>query len=252
MKDRRILYGVIGLVFFLIGIVAYLPAAVVTGWLAGATPLRFNGVTGTVFNGEAAYVSLPDGGIDNVSWRIRPASLLLGRVTSDIKLSTDLGNLSATYTRTLLGYNRIADLSGEATLGWAARLGGYTFVPTSGRLAADIDRLDFDDDLDITTLAGHVNITNTRYELLNPALALGRFDVDLASMDDNGIRATITDSRGPLALTGHADVTANQRYQLDVRLRARAGADDRLKRVLSQLGKPGPDGWYDINERGRL
>lgn len=252
MSRRTLRYTVVGLAFFLVGLVHYLPASIAVGWVATRTPLEFDGVTGSVFNGRAAYASLPEGGIDNLRWHVHPLGLLLGRLSADVAADTDLDGVSATLTRTLLGANRVRNLTGQATLGWLAKLGGYTFIPTSGRLNIDIDTLDFNDDLDISDLAGHLNLTDARYELLNPPVALGRFRIDLDSTDPANVRAAVVDSPGALDLTGHADLLGVSRYRLDVRLRARAGADDRLKRLMTQLGTPDDDGWYHITERGRL
>ena len=47
MMGARLRYGLIGAVFFVVGLIVYLPASLVTGWVAGATELRFDGVTGT-------------------------------------------------------------------------------------------------------------------------------------------------------------------------------------------------------------
>ena len=64
MMGAPLRYGLIGGLFFIVGLIVYLPASLVTGWVAGATDLRFDGVTGTALDGKAAYVSLPDGGIN--------------------------------------------------------------------------------------------------------------------------------------------------------------------------------------------
>ncbi len=54
-------------------------------------------------------------------------------------------------------------------------------------------------------------------------------------------------------MTGRVTLSdKNRRYDLDVKLRARAGADGRLKQILQQLGKPDSEGWYHIRERGAL
>ena len=252
MMGAPLRYGLIGGLFFVVGLIVYLPASLVTGWVTGATDLRFDGVTGTALDGKAAYVSLPDGGINNVAWTIHPASLLLARLSADVSADTDLSGIKAKLTHTLLGNNYIRDLDGDASIGWLAQMAGYTFVPAAGRIGLSIDTLDLDDEGQVLGLVGRVNVTNTRYELLQPPIELGQFQADLSRTDNDTLRASLVDSQGPLALTGAVDLVKQSRYKLDVRLRARAGADERLARILTQLGQTDDAGWYHITERGRL
>lgn len=252
MKKRVIGYIAVAAVFFVIGLVKYLPASIAVGWVAGSTPVTFDGVTGTLLHGEAAYASLPAGGVNNLSWSWHPAALLLGRVSADISVDTDLDTVTGSVSRGLFGGTHVSDVEGEATLGWLAKLAGYTFVPVSGRVNLDLADARFDDDLNIAALGGRVDVSRLRYELLNPSVELGQVAARLARPDDGGAAATIVDSHGPLALDGQASLTPDQAYALDVRLRARAGADDRLSRLLEQIGRPDAEGWYRVRANGRL
>ncbi|WP_424820113.1 type II secretion system protein N [Salinisphaera sp.] len=242
----------VGVVAFVVGLVTYLPASLVAGWVANDTPVRLQGVSGTLLDGQAAYAALPHGALNNVRWHVHPAALLLGGLSATVRADSDLGHVSGEIHRGVLGTNRLDDVQGEATVGWLSDLAGYTFVPISGRVGLNLDHLTFDDNLDISALAGTVQLTNSRWQLLNPPLALGRFEARL-DRGKNGVEVRIVDSKGPLALTGRVTLSdKNRRYDLDVKLRARAGADGRLKQILPQLGKPDSEGWYHIRERGAL
>ncbi|WP_348761259.1 type II secretion system protein N [uncultured Salinisphaera sp.] len=252
MNRPLLRYGLIGGLFFVIGLIIYLPASLVTGWVADDSELRFDGVTGTLLSGKAAYVALPAGGVDNVAWDIHPAALLLARITADVSADTDLSGVTATLGYTLLGNTYIRALTGDASIGWLAQMAGYTFVPAAGRVGVSLDALDLDGDMQVRGLVGRVNVSGVRYELMKPAIELGQFQADLSRTDNDALRAALVDSQGPLALTGNVDLTDQSRYTLDVRLRARAGADERLTRLLTQLGQTDEAGWYHITEQGRL
>ncbi|WP_423820517.1 type II secretion system protein N [Salinisphaera sp. SPP-AMP-43] len=251
MKWRRFRFAIAGGIAFVIGLVVYLPASLVAHWTTDGTPVQLQGVSGTLLDGQAAYVSLPDGALDNLQWQLAPAALLLGRLSVSVRTDTDLGHLSGNVDRSLFGGNTIRHLHGEATIGWAADLAGYTFVPLSGRIGLDLSQVSFDDQLKVSALDGQVQLTNSRWELLNPPLTLGRFQAQVTHTDD-GLAAEIVDSHGPLALTGQVRLVGQRRYDLNVRLRARAGADERLKKILGQLGRPDNEGWYRVREQGRL
>ncbi|WP_440848536.1 type II secretion system protein N [Salinisphaera sp. SWV1] len=252
MNWRIMRFAAVGGVAFMIGLVTYLPASLVAGWVTGNTPVRLQGVSGTLLDGRAAYAVLPHGAVSHVRWHVHPAALLLGELSATLRVDSDLGHVSGDLHRGVLGSNSLDDVQGEATIGWLSDLAGYTFVPLSGRIGLHLDHLRFDDNLAISALAGTVQLTDSRWELLNPPLPLGRFKARL-DRDGNGVEARIVDSKGPLALTGRVALSGrNRRYDLNVKLRARAGADDRLKQMLRPLGTPDSQGWYRIHERGAL
>jgi hypothetical protein len=220
MTRAALRYSVIGLITFVIGLVAFLPARVAAGWAEQAVPVSIGGVTGTVFKGRASYVSGPGGAVENLAWNLHPAALLIGHISADLEIDSDLGGFSAQVSRSLFGQNTLENISGSASAGWLAKLGGYTFLPLSADVRVDISEAVFDDDLKFDALDGEVRVENTRWELFNPPVRLGRFTTALSKADE-GIRATIMQSEGPLALDGALSTDESRRYQMDVRLRAR-------------------------------
>lgn len=243
---------IVGVVAFAIGLVAFLPARVAAGWVQSSTPARLEGVTGTLFQGEASYASLPGGGVNNLQWTLHPAALLLGHASAHVRFDSDLDGLSTDVSRSLIsGNTQVSNATGNATAGWLAKRGGYTFLPVSGRIQLNIKDARFDDALQVSALDGQVTLSRARWELINPAIKLGSVQAVL-DHGDAGVRARLTDSRGPLVIKGKATLSDNQAYTADVRLRARAGADDRLKKLLAQIGKADSEGWHRLQQRGRF
>lgn len=251
MNRPALRYIVIGVITFVLGLVMFLPARVAAGWAEQAAPLSFGGVTGTVFNGRASYISGPGGAIENVAWELHPAALLIGHLSADLDIDSDLGGFSAQISRSLFGQTTIENAIGSASAGWLAKLGGYTFLPLSADVRVDIRKAVFDDDLQFEALDGDIQVSNTRWQLFNPPVALGRFRTRLANAEQ-GVRATVIESEGQLALDGQLSTDKSRRYSMDVRLRARAGADKRLEQMLNQLGQAGADGWHRVQEQGQL
>lgn len=249
---RSARYVIVGLLAFAIGLVVYLPARVAAQWVGPAVPITLGGVTGTLLDGHAAYAAGPGGTVENVDWHLDPAGLVLGRLSADLAVDSDLGGFNARATRSLFGNTRIENLSGSASAGWLAKLGGYAFLPLSGDIGVDVSEVAFDDALHIKALSGQIRLGNTRWQLFNPPIELGRFTAVLDHGDQGEARLRIAESDGPLALDGDIRIDDDMRYRLDVRLRARAGADDRLPQLLSQLGRSDDEGWYRVRENGRL
>lgn len=251
MITRGVRYLIIGLVFFVIGLVAFLPAHVVAGWIESQPGLELGGVTGTLFAGHAAYASGPGGTVENLDWTLNPATLLLGGLSADIRVDSDRRGFSAVVTRSLFGNTQIDNLSGSASTGWLAQRAGYRFMPLAGDVTVDISHIKVDGEQRVTALDGYISIGSARWQLANPPLMLG--DVDTAiDHTENGIRARITDSEGPLAVEGQVTIAPTRRYDVDARVRARAGAEDRMSDLLGQLGQADDAGWHRIREQGRL
>lgn len=244
-------YLLVGLVTFLIGLIAFFPARIAAGWVESSTAVTLGGVTGTVFDGHAGYAQGPGGAVENLDWRLHPLNLLIAQVTADIEVDSDLGGFSGRITRSLFGNTHMRDLTGSASAGWLAKRGGITFLPLSADIAVDIRTASVDDQLNFSALDGTVRLGNTRWQLFNPPVELGQFETALTQGED-GVRATIVNSSGPLAIDGGATLTPERRYRLDVRLRARAGADDRLDGMLDQLGDGDDEGWHRVQEQGAL
>lgn len=242
----------IGIAAFIVGIVVFFPARVAAGWIESAVPdVTLGGVSGTLLDGRARYAAGPGAAVEDLRWTLHPGALLTGRISADISIDSDISGFSGTVARTFWGTTTISDVQGAASLGWLAKLAGYTFLPLSANLDATVDTLSLDDNLTISALEGRLQLSNTRWQLVRPPLQLGRFAA-VVEQTENGLRLVMAESDGPLAIDGQAQLDASNRFQVDVRLRARAGADDRLENLLEQLGEADAQGWHHVRQQGQL
>ncbi|MDT0636196.1 type II secretion system protein N [Spectribacter hydrogenoxidans] len=244
-----ILAGVLALV---VGLVWRLPATVASGWVQSAVPnLTLAGTEGTALSGRAGHVLYEDIALEDVSWQLRPLRLLIGQVAVQLSTATDVGRIEASLRRGLSGNLSAGPVNGQASLAWLARRAGYTFVPLSGSLILAIDNAELDSAGQVQTLTGRVQARGLQWDLLKPPAPIGNF-VGVVSGEAGDLQLTIEEADGPVDVEGQASLAANGIYRLDLRLRARAGADDRLKKLIDQLGRPDNQGWYPIVERGQL
>ena len=84
MKSR-ILWIVGGILAFLLFVIAYMPAAQVLGRVSLPNNVQVSGVSGTIWNGNAQQVVVNNLPVSLVEWDIHPFSLLLGKISADIK-----------------------------------------------------------------------------------------------------------------------------------------------------------------------
>ncbi len=242
----------IGVVAFIVGIVVFFPARVAAEWAESAVPdITLGGVSGTLLDGRARYAAGPGAAVENLRWTLHPGALLTGRLAADIRIDSDISGFSGTVARSFWGTTTISDVQGAASLSWLAKLAGYTFLPLSANLDAATDALSLNDSLTLSALEGRLQLTSTQWQLVEPPLQLGGFAATV-EQTENGLTLRVTESDGPLAIRGQAQLDANRQFQVDMRLRARAGADDRLENLLDQLGEADAQGWHRVRQQGRL
>lgn len=241
----------VGLIALAIGLITNLPAPVAAGWVESQVPgLRSTGVSGSAFEGRAQYLGMNEVTLENVSWQLSPLALLTGHAKATLKLSTDTGSLSGDFSHSLLGHTQIKNLNGDASIGWIAGLAGYRFVPMDGLLSLQDVEADLENQL-LVSAQGRVLLNSANWLLFKPPVTFGNFTAEINSDGENNT-LQVLDSDGPLDVQGGAQLVNNKNYSANLQVRARAGADQRLKDLLKQLGNPDAQGWYRINERGQL
>lgn len=243
----------VGVVALAYGLVTRMPAAFVANWADTNIPgLTLSGAAGTALDGHIKRVLYRDLPLQDIAWQIHPWFLLLGKAQVDIRIATDAGGIDAGFRYPLLGGDVVVtNLNGSASFDWLAQRAGYTFIPVSGRLGLDLERIVLSPKGQISAVTGQATANNIRWQLIRPPALLGRLGVAITS-ETGTITAKVTDSDGPLAVKGSVALTANNIYQLNIRLRARSGAEPRLKRLLSELGDANANGWYRIHTQGAL
>lgn len=243
----------LGLLALVIGLVVFFPARVASVWLEANTDgISLSGVRGTLLDGHARHVTASGVIVEDVHWNFQPAALLTGRFAAAVRFDTDTGVISATAAYTFWGATHLADVHGSASLGWVAARAGYTFLPVTGKLTLDIDSVTLNDQLVPIGVNGRFRLANVYWQLMRRPLQFGSLRARL-EQTRGGLRLMLTDSSGPLAIRGGARFSPNKgSYRVDVRLRARTGAGNRLKNLLNMLGQPNDAGWYRIRQQGRL
>lgn len=250
--SRKVLLA-LGLLAFVIGLVAYFPARVAVDWLPlDSAGVRLVGVRGTLFDGTVERVVDADFAVDNLHWHLNPAALLLGRLSADLRLPSDLDEITATAAYAIWGTTTVTAINGSASLGWLARHARYDYLPLAGDVRLHDASFTLDSQHIPTAVSGQLRLVNTRWQLSQPTLTFGDYTARLDTTDDK-LKLTMADSSGPLAIKGNTTYApANGHYTLDARLRARSGADQRLSALLATISRPDSDGWYHLRQQGRF
>ena len=118
MRHLRLLLAV-GLIAFLLSLVALLPARVAFA-LFGVPPTAMTGVSGTLRQGAGQRLTVGGFTLGPVHWQARPSRLLLGQVAADLGATLPDGFLNVTVGLSIRGSLALSNLEAAAPLAWLA------------------------------------------------------------------------------------------------------------------------------------
>lgn len=237
---RKILMGALLGVLFLAGLIAALPASLLSLPLLRATGERwqFSGAQGTVWQGKTQLVYVGDKGevlpMSRIGWHFQPKALLSGRAIwllesdgQDGKLEWGWGGVEVNGVNLTLPVAALANLSKT----WqAARLGGDLqvkigqFSRKGGQLNGNL----------------HVSWLGAASPL-SPLSPFGSYQLEVNGAGA-GVSLNVTTLDGPLNLSGQGQWQPGAAFALAGSADSPPEKYDALKPLMLMLGKPsGPN-----------
>lgn len=248
---RSLQYVVIGLVAYLVFVVATVPAARVYAWISQGQliPVQLYGVTGTVWHGRALQARIGRQTLDSVTWSWRPSALLRGRIGATVDalyrqqaIAINAG-LSVDRTLVLSGVNASVDVTAIEDALYPDPLG------LTGMVEIDLKDVRLQSGR-LTALQGDVRWNNGG---LGPPvnIAIGSYLASFVT-EKNIIHGTVRDTDGPVIVNGNLELQRNGQYQLTASLAARDAANSQVRQALGAFGTPSPEGKVTIRKTGML
>jgi len=233
----------VGLACFLFFLIAFFPARAGFALFAPDTVSGF-GFSGSIWNGSARLINAGGQQLRNTEWDIALTQLMLGRIGGDFKTRWNGGFAEGFGTISVAGTLRLSETRASVD---AAALQMVAGAPAlGGQITLQINELKLDDNWP-SHLIGQAAVTNLSSSMMGRGAAelIGNFEVYFDStqeIDPNVLTGNISDTGGPLELTGTLQVEAPANYTLKTRLKARPDAPASLERNLEFLGSPEADG----------
>lgn len=202
---------------------------------------------GTVWRGEALQVAAGSLRLPQVSWRLRPASLLAGRLAADVEVEVPGGFFRGRVAAGLGNRLLVQDAEGAAPLA--------VLAPAAGRMAPDsrvvleIGELSWKDEWP-RAVVGEVRLGEVALGLPGQA-SLGRGDF-VARFDapevarGEIVTGQLEDAGGPVEVRGTVSFAPPGDYEVAGVARARAGSPPELARALELAGPRTPDGGHQF------
>ncbi len=254
MMKRWWHYLLLGLSAWLVFMVWRFPATVAYGMAAESMgeQVRLVGISGTIWDGGAQQLQYNNKAIAEVHWELSPWGLLLGRVSTSIKLIDADSYLQARAALPMGGGAiSLSEIKGRLPLAQLQPHLTMVPLPLDGELSLKLDNL-------VVGVGGKLQQANGRIVWHQAAvqamekLQFGDLQMTLNSVEDEGIEGTISDSGGPLQLNATITLNAEGAYQLEGQAKANESAPKELRDALAMLGKSDSQGSYPLKFSGSL
>lgn len=239
----------LGLAAFLLALLIVLPAR----WVAAALPdtVQCAGWSGSVWRGQCRELALSDGQkvvmrLSTLQWRLKPATLLRLRLRAQFHSTWPQGETAGEVTVAAGGAIQVRDMNGRSELD--RRFFGA--MPQGWHGQVDIRGFDLDwHDGIIGRLGGELLVSN----LLDArGTKLGSYRLAFTPSDAPPFTGQLSDAGGPMEVAADLQLTADQNWTLEGRMRVRDAANTTLNRTLDMLSAPDASGWRRLSAAGQF
>jgi general secretion pathway protein N len=218
-----------------VGVGAYLafaihsfPAGTAFAWFA-PDAVRLAGIRGTLWSGSAAAGSVGDLALHDLSWSVRPASLLRGRLTTDFEAQLADGFVKARASATP---SRIELTDLRASTSLQTLSGVLPLQGVRGLMSAQLASLRLEHGA-VTAIVGELRLAGVAVRPFMASasgqlLALGSYIVRFMESPGDGVAASFNDTEGPLEVSGTATLDPERRYMIDSLIKPRPDAPPEL------------------------
>jgi general secretion pathway protein N len=250
---RRWSWWAVGFGAYIAFTLATFPAGTALRWLA-PPEVAFAGVAGTLWNGSAASCSFDGFAAEAVRWRVRPASLFLGRVSASVEARIPDGFVSGSVTASPSSV-RFTDLRGATSL--PALVGVLPVRGMRGQATVALELLVLDNGWP-SAAVGELKLAGLETLPLIPDgsgnyIPLGDYTVSFVPAAAGQLAARFVDNGGPLEVEGTASLDASRVYTLDALVEPRVGAPEMLVEGLRIMtAEPDAEGRRHLNLTGSL
>jgi general secretion pathway protein N len=233
---------------------ATFPAGTALRWFA-PPEVTFAGVGGTLWSGSAASCAAAGFRAEALRWRVRPASLLLGRISANIEARVPGGFLAG-------------DLIASPSSVRFSELRAATSVPVlvsvvpalqgmRGQASVALESLVLENGWP-ASITGELKLAGLEAPpLISDGSAslvpLGDYTVTFVPAPAGQIAANVVDNGGPLEVAGTVSLDTARNYTIDVLVEPRAGAPEMLVEGLRYTtSEPDAEGRRRLSLNGSL
>jgi len=245
----------IGLISFIVGVIALFPAAPVVDKVRPQLgPVALEGVHGKLYNGVIDSVRSTDDLLPleftNVGWTLAPGTLLSGGAGAKFRFEGYGGQGEGLAARKWNGDINISDFTFDMQAKELEPLLPVPIASFSGLLTGDIGRIRLVDDR-LQEFEGTFNWENAELESPIPT-SLGVVQVQIVPEGEQSHTVTLTANGGDIAMDGTVTLTLSGDFAADVLFTPSPDAPADVLNGLRQMGRPDAEGRVRFVRKGNV
>ena len=250
---KAIFYIVTGLMAYIGFLLSSVPAALVVQWLPEMKILQVNGVSGSIWEGQAKQITVQGIPLDEVSWAFKPgASLSLARLALEIGIGDKSSALQATADAKLSSTDLIIEnLVARSSLDHLQTLASIP-VPADlkGIINLEIDELLLNQQ-GCQSLSGQLNLGQTTAYLTPLMVDIGQVESSI-SCNRKAINIIASQQSGMLQASAQGSLSMNGHYTLESTVTPSDTLPTTLVEGLKFIGKEDGEGQYHLQVNGQI
>lgn len=243
---------VIGILLYVVFLIVLLPASLVVALAPLPQGISIGGVTGTLWQGEAATVQIKDRQLEQVKWDIHALKLLTGALAADVQIG---GRTSALQMKGELGWSfsgvHVANLKLDTGHGF---LLANTKLPFGAKVQGDVSLMltEYRQGQPLCdSLAGKVFMQNANLTNQFGEYPLGSVELNLAC-DAGQLQLLAMEDKNQLGLTGTLLLADAGKLVVKAKIRETDFQTEDMKKALAFLGRKDAEGYYPLVWQGKV
>ena len=239
-------YVFAGLLVFATVLIVSFPARVAYRWFA-PPDLSLSGISGSIWSGSAAEGLAGGAYIRDITWRLRPADLLTGKLAFSTTSRPASGSMETDVAVGIDGSLTLSNLEGSVPLDLVHP--AFQRAGISGDLSMQFEKLVLRNGLPVD-VSGNVTVKN----MYAPALSagtLGDYRAQLVT-NEGAVSGTVEDLSGVLDVIGTIAISPDRSYSLVGDVAAQPGAPPSIEQQLRFLGSADDRGFRQFRFEGQL
>lgn len=250
-------YSLLGISGYLLFLVVQFPAIHAYRFarepLQSAVPqLQLAGIDGSVWSGRVESLVYRKALLGEMSWKLSPFSLLIGKAQIDTLLQSKNGYVQSEVSTPLGGgLVELINTKGQLPISELTRFTPYMPVALDGMVSMDLDEVAVAADGHLLRAEG--TLIWSQAKMTAPqALAFGDLQVTLHTEAEGEVSGDISDRGGPLKVKGTLKLSPDRSYDIRATVAVAPNAPAPLVQSLGWLGKPDAKGSYHLKYSGKM
>ena len=249
MKKRT--YFITAIASYFVLLIATIPASTISSIINDNSPLKLNGVSGTLWHGKAVSASINNSiRLQSTEWSFNTWKILIGQFALDIETQYLNNTINSEIGTSFLGKYFINNLVATIPAKEVAHLAEIPLAQLSGSISIDIEHAHWKQGKP-PTASGEIHWKNATVTVADTA-SLGNISITLGESEQQLLNAEINNQGGDIKISGSAELVEENNYALNLKLTPTASANANIKQSLGFFAKRQNNGDYLLKKSGSL